>query len=385
MNFPTRSERYGFAPENPRVEPVGAYDGNGKPVKPSFPFVLDGDCVLDFGQNLAGKIWIQADGPVDYLYGSDWDQLAWFQQMGEERTTRYGVHETYERACPWGRVEPIDGQPSPLEPSISVFRLLSVRANKPTTIHNCWVDFSAPHLPLAGSFHCSDSELETIWHMGIYTTLVCTQKNTDSQVPVPAPGRGYVIWDGPRRDREVWAGDLRLASLIWLSAYDDPEPVANSLYILWHARHVGCDCEGLIPGSASSQQIFYEWTFWFLVNAWEYYEWTKDENFLQGLMLANDLLFPSGPDQTLEWVKKNLNADGFVEATNSWMWSIKVQGEMAALAMVQVAGLEALAKLYRADNRLEKAAEAQALAEQTRVAIPLAFLDDQANAYRMGT
>jgi len=240
-------------------------------------------------------------------------------------------------------------------------------------------------MPFDGSFHCADPEIETIWHMGIYTTLLCTQKNTDSQVPIPAPGKGYVIWDGPRRDREVWAGDLRLASLIWLSAYADPEPVTNSLYMLWQGRHVGCHSEGLIPGSASSHQIFYEWTFWFLVNAWEYYEWTKDEVFLQSLMVANDLLFPSGVDQTLEWVRKNLNENGFVEATNSWMWSIKVRGEMAALTMVQVAGLEALAKLYDADNRSEKAAEARTLAAETRKAIPRAFYDDRARAYRMGT
>jgi hypothetical protein len=385
LTFPNFSRTHGFAPQHPRAVPESFFTRGERQTPATFPIDLEGEVVLDFGCKTTGRIWIEASGKFDFLYGSDWDQIEYFDAMGESRTTRYGVHETYERACPWGTLDCQSGNPVPLEQSISAFRLLRLRASGRATIIRCWVDFSPPHLPLAGCFQSDDPELETMWQMGVYTTLLCTQKNTDSQVPVPAPGKGYVIWDGPRRDREVWAGDLRLASLIWLSAYDDPEPVANSLYTLWQARHVGCDSEGLIPGSASSQQIFYEWMFWFWVNAWEYFEWTGDANFLQALMLANDLLFPSGPDQSLKWIENHLNPNGFIEATNSWMWSIKVGGEMAALAMVQVAGLEALAKLYQADKRFEQSERCLQLARSTRQAIPRRFYDDTARAFRMGT
>ncbi len=384
LTLPPISDRYGLAPESSRVAPERIFSEGIANENPVFPLNVDGEIVLDFGRKLTGRIWIEADGPIDFVYGSDWEQLDYIKGMGDDRTTRYWLHETYERACPWGRVVPSFDEAQPCEKSISAFRLLSLESDRPVTIKKCWVDFSPPHLPLVGSFHCDDPELETMWHMGIYTTLACTQLNTHSQVPIPAPGKGYVIWDGPRRDREVWAGDLRLASLIWMSAYDDPEPIANSLYMLWQARHVGCDSDGLIPGAASSHQIFYEWTFWFLVNAWEYYQWTGDPVFLDSLMAANDLLFPSGVDQTLGWIERTKNDNGFVEATNSWMWSIKVQGEMASLAMVHVAGLEALAKLYQADGRAEMAVKTNNLAQETRKLIPPTFYDDGFGAYRLG-
>ena len=207
--------------------------------------------------------------------------------------------------------------------------------------------------------------------------MLCTQNNLDANVPIPAPGDGYVIWDGARRDREVWAGDLRLASLVWLGAYADPTPVRNSLYMLWQGRHIDCDESGMVPGSGSTHQTFYEWTFWFLVNAWEYYLWTGDRDFLYSLMA------PNGLDRTLGWVKRRSNAAGLVEATISWMYTFKVSGEMAALAIVQVAGLEAMANLFEVGKHPEQAREARALAAKLRTVIAEKFYDDQAGAMRM--
>ncbi|MCA9441438.1 MAG: hypothetical protein KC964_11560, partial [Candidatus Omnitrophica bacterium] len=342
-----------------------------------FPFRFKGELVLDFGRKLTGKTYVQADGDLDFTYGSDWEQLRHIQAMEGERTTIYWVHETYECACPWGRVIATQNHPSPIEAGISVFRLLCFSSEVETVIHDCWLDFSAPHLPLTGEFRCNDEELEKIWQMGVYTTLLSTQDNCHALVPVPAPGSGYVIWDGPRRDREVWGGDLRPASLTWLSAYEDPEPVANSLYMLWQGRHVGCSDSGMVPGSGSSHQTFFEWTFWFLVNSWEYYEWTGDRQFLKCLCGT------AGLDLTLEWVKNKLNENGLVLATNSWMYTLKLEGELCALAMVQVAGLEALAKLFRVGGKNDLAEEALELAKQTRRVIPQRFFDKKFGAYRM--
>jgi len=49
-------------------------------------------------------------------------------------------------------------------------------------------------LPLTGSFDCSDGRLASIWSTGAYTLQQCI-------------GKDY-IWDGIKRDRLVWIGDM---------------------------------------------------------------------------------------------------------------------------------------------------------------------------------
>lgn len=48
-------------------------------------------------------------------------------------------------------------------------------------------------LPYIGSFHCSDQRLDSIWAIGAYTVHLCMQE---------------YLWDGIKRDRAVWLGDM---------------------------------------------------------------------------------------------------------------------------------------------------------------------------------
>jgi hypothetical protein len=376
LPFPSISKDFGLAPEAARVVPrYGEVDGVGKK-EIAWPLTVDGELTLDFGRKVMGKLWIHTDGPLRAIYATDREQLAFLIRGDDQRDLYCGPHETYAQATPWHDVGASE-RPQPVEEGLSVFRLLNLKAERPVRILDCWLDFSAPHAPLDGGFSCDDEELNQIWHMGVYTTLLCTQNNEHAVVPVPAPGDGYVIWDGPRRDREVWGGDLRPASLTWMYAYGDSQPVRNSLYMLWQARHVGCAHTGMVPGSAGTHQTFYEWTFWYLVNAWEYYLHRGDTQFLRSLMA------PGGLDLTLDWVKRQVNERGLVEATNSWMYTLKVGGEMAALAIVQVAGLEALARLFLAGGQGALADEAHDLAATARKQIPARFFDGKRGAFRM--
>jgi hypothetical protein len=377
MSRPTLSTKYGFAPDMPEVAPVRG----GRPGEPlaeiKLPLRFEGELLLDFGRKLTGRVWIEIDGPVDYVYASDPEQMERIIAHADKPGFCYDSPPSYIRARPRGRVTSSGGKPVMIEDTLSALRLLRLRAAGPVTLRRCWVQFSPPHLPLAGSFACNDAELERFWHMDVYTTLLCTQNNLDAMVPVPAPGGGFVSWDGCRRDREVWGGDLRLASLTWLGAYDNAEPIRNSLFMLWQGRHVECSEFGMVPGSGSTHQTFFEWTFWFLVNAWEYYLRTGDRDLLTSFM------GPLGLDKTLEWVKRKGNARGFVEATNSWMYVYKVSGEMTALAIVQVAGLEAMANFFDVGGRPELAREARAMAAKARSLIPERFFDKQMGGMRM--
>jgi len=48
-------------------------------------------------------------------------------------------------------------------------------------------------IPYLGSFRCSDEQLNKIWETGAYTVHLCMQD---------------YLWDGIKRDRMVWAGDM---------------------------------------------------------------------------------------------------------------------------------------------------------------------------------
>ncbi len=378
MKFPSISAEYGLAPESTMIVPVEYFDDQGHCQHLEFPLAFDKPVLIDFGRKLTGWVWLALDGEAEYIYGADPEQILRMREKRGDSAFCYQSHPSFIGAKPVGTVKSSGGDVI-LDENLSALRLLWL---KPTsgkvTLKHCRLEFSAPHLPLAGAFQCDDEELNKAWQIGVYTNLLCTQNNMDAMIPTPAPGSGYVMWDGARRDREVWAGDLRLSSLVWLAAYEDPEPVRNSLFMLWQARHLNCNETGLIPGSAATHQTFYEWTFWYLVNLWEYYQWTGDKQLLRALMPMW-----GGLDLTLEWIKRNVNGNGIIEATNSWMYVYKLSGEMAALAIVQVAGLEALAKLFIVCGREDLAAQASELAKRTRAVIPQRFYDPQARALRM--
>ncbi len=379
MTRPDVSPGYGLAPKEARVEPTRIAEGEAAYREVSWPVRFEGEVTFDFGRKLTGRLRLDIDGPVDYAYASDPEQLRRIVGYADDKRFHYHESPSYIRCKPVGQIQVPAGSQAPvlLEAELSALRLLRLRASKPVTIRRCWLEFSPPRLPLSGGFSSDDPELDRLWHLGVYTVLLCTQNNLDAMVPVPASGNGYVIWDGARRDREVWAGDLRLASLTWLTAYENVEPVRNSLYMLWQARHIDCDEAGMIPGSGSTHQKFYEWTFWFLVNAWEYYLWTGDRDFITSLM------GPNGLDKTLDWVKRRVNARGLVEATNSWMYVYDVSGEMAALAIVQAAGCDAMASLFEAGGRPELARQAREMAARVREIIPKRFFDPKFGAIRM--
>lgn len=69
-------------------------------------------------------------------------------------------------------------------------------------------------LDYAGSFESSDDRLDEIWRTGAYTVHLCMQD---------------YVWDGIKRDRLVWLGDLHPELRVICAAFDDVECVQASL------------------------------------------------------------------------------------------------------------------------------------------------------------
>jgi len=72
----------------------------------------------------------------------------------------------------------------------------------------------ARDLPALGTFRCDDDRLERVWEAGARTARLCAQE---------------LIWDGVKRGRTVWAGDLYPASAALAAAFGPHPVVAASL------------------------------------------------------------------------------------------------------------------------------------------------------------
>lgn len=61
------------------------------------------------------------------------------------------------------------------------------------------LDFQYYPVRYRGAFGCSDPLLTRIWYTGAYTAHLCMQQQ---------------IWDGPKRDRQMWMGDLQVSGRV---------------------------------------------------------------------------------------------------------------------------------------------------------------------------
>lgn len=69
-------------------------------------------------------------------------------------------------------------------------------------------------IPYVGSFHCSDPRLDSIWMTGAYTVHLCMQE---------------YLWDGIKRDRAVWLGDMHPEVQTIMSVFGQNEIIPRSL------------------------------------------------------------------------------------------------------------------------------------------------------------
>lgn len=68
-----------------------------------------------------------------------------------------------------------------------------------------------------GSFKCSDELLNNIWETGVYTVLLNMHE---------------YLWDGAKRDRLIWIGDMHPETSVIQAVFGDDECVRNSLDLI---------------------------------------------------------------------------------------------------------------------------------------------------------
>jgi len=147
-----------------------------------------------------------------------------------------------------------------------------------------------------GWFLSSDDLLTRIWYAGYYTVCLDTirsdQGGKSGKVKI---GEGdWVMVDGAKRDRLIWSGDLAIADRVVYVANARYDLAKNSLLTLAHWQFDN----GLYPAcsraelGAKAADRFLEYSFWQVINSYEYYYYSGDKDFLKeiypGLLRAMD-------------------------------------------------------------------------------------------------
>ena len=110
-------------------------------------------------------------------------------------------------------------------------------------------------LDVTGSFISSDARLNEIWKTAVRTVHLCMQD---------------FIYDGAKRDRVVWMGDLHPEIKGILCAFSDTSIVKDSLEFLINQA----------PPDKPMNNI-YTYSCWFIISVWDYYLVANDKEFLQ--------------------------------------------------------------------------------------------------------
>ena len=111
------------------------------------------------------------------------------------------------------------------------------------------------NIPYLGSFRCSDERLNQIWQTGAYTVHLCMQD---------------YLWDGVKRDRLVWMGDMHPEVMTANSVFGNQEVIRKSLdYVRDHTP-----ANDWMNGICS-------YSLWWIIIQHHLYQWYGDKAYLQ--------------------------------------------------------------------------------------------------------
>jgi alpha-L-rhamnosidase len=176
--------------------------------------------VLDFGREIVGRVRIGSLSTepvrISLQYGESFEEAVKKPYLGQVALTVVPNVTAYGPK--------------------TAFRFVKIRfLSGPKRLVFPTMDADAIYYPVeyTGSFESSDPMLNRIWLVGAYTAHLCMQDS---------------IWDGPKRDRGRWMGDLSVSGRVIETAFNDRFLLEDTLRRLNHyAPNEQKDVNG-IPG-----------------------------------------------------------------------------------------------------------------------------------------
>ena len=196
--------------------------------------------------------------------------------------------------------------------------------------------FQYRDIPYIGSFRSSDERLDRIWATGAYTVHLCMQE---------------YLWDGVKRDRLVWVGDLHPEIMTVNSVFGYNEVVPRSLDL---ARDTTP-----LPGWMNGISSYSLW--WIIIHS-DWYRYHGDRAYLAEqrpylTALLRQLFEKIGPDG-----RERLDGTRFLD----WPSSGDAASTAAGLQSLTILALDAGAGLCEALGDTALAAECRAKAALMR-------------------
>ena len=204
-----------------------------------------GYIVLDYGREIVGGVRLisyfsEQNVPVRLRFGESVAEV--YAELGEKNATNDHALRDFRLSLP---------QLSDGVYGDTGFRFLRIDAEGSVFLKAAVAVDKRADLPITGNFTCSDPRVDEIYKTARETLLCCVQN-------------GY-IWDGVKRDRLVWIGDLHPELMGLLSLTRSAESVVNCLRIAVEQTP--------LPGWMNGIPCY---SLWWIVDLHDYYSHTGD-------------------------------------------------------------------------------------------------------------
>lgn len=323
-----------LAPGNGQAELVSGKESRIKKSKDGTVSFL-----LDFGRELQGGIQLvtgqssQKEIKVRVRFGESVSE-AMCDITPENGATNDHAMRDFEVTLPWLGVA---------EAGNSGFRFVRIDVQEEEAtllLKEVRAIFTYRDIPYLGSFHCSDSRLNDIWMTGAYTVHLNMQE---------------YIWDGVKRDRLVWIGDLHPELMTVNTVFGYNEVIPKSLDLIRNTTPVPNWMNGI-----SSYSIW-----WLLIHRdWYFYqgdlEYLKEQRVYMATLLEH-LITKIGEDG-----KENLDGTRFLD----WPSSPNQKGVDAGLQALMVMAMDAGEEMALVMGERDLAQKCRKAAKKLRTYIP---------------
>ncbi|MFL5803035.1 MAG: alpha-L-rhamnosidase C-terminal domain-containing protein [Roseiflexaceae bacterium] len=257
------------------------------------------------------------------------------------------------------------------------FRFHAIRLATPgsVTLSSAGVVFKAYQATpdkYQGTFLSSDDKLNRIWSGGACTTqmnMVPAGVSPDFNVPV--------IFDGAKRDRAVWSGDLEIQGpVVLLSLGTNGAPYVKGSVQQLIAQQ---NADGSLPSAVGFLNIGrfnYANTFsaYTALAAIDYYRYTRDTPFVTQIL--------PNLERATAYHATLLGANGLVVSNDPDYWQTRQDGEVAEYSMVYYELLKEMAWLESRVGTAAKAADYTTKAAALAAAINSRLWNESVGAYQ---
>ncbi len=219
-------------------------------------------------------------------------------------------------------------------------------------------------VPYRGSFQCSDPLLNRIWDVGAYTVHLNMQE---------------YIWDGIKRDRLVWIGDMHPEMLTISAVFGEDSSVEKSLDFIRK--------ETPLPGWMNNMASYSMWYAiivydWFLCTGKEKFL-EKQESYLTGLLhQLSQYIDENGKDTVTEGRFLDWPSVGKEKVVDAGVQALHVMAIRSLMKIFAVLGKEEQVEKCKADLAcLESCPQEYEDSKQAAALLVMAGLKDATEVY----